>query len=40
MNPSPLDSDPAPVAAGKGGSDDVSVVAKRVGEKRRGVAWI
>ena len=42
MNPSPLDSDPvpAPVAVGRGGSDDVSVVASRVGEKRRGVAWI
>ena len=41
MNPSPLDSDPAPpLAVGKGGSDDVSVVARRVGEKRRGVAWI
>jgi len=43
MNPSPWDSDPtppAPVAVGKGGSDDVSVVARRVGEKRRGVAWI
>lgn len=41
MNPSPLGSDPASaVAVGKGGSDDVSVVARRVGEKRRGVAWI
>ena len=38
MNPSPLDS--APVAVGNGGSDDVNVVASRVGEKRRGVAWI
>ena len=42
MNPSPLESPapPAPVVVGKGGSDDVSVVARRVGEKRRGVAWI
>ena len=43
MNPSPLESDPTPpvpVAVGSGGSDDVSVVARRVGEKRLGVAWI